>query len=217
MKNKYSEDQLLMISALQHLVFCERQCALIHIEQAWIENRLTAESRLMHAHVDTGNYKENGNVKVELSLPLRSLNLGLTGKADVVEFHYSDSRFKHIQNIIPIEFKHGKPKIDNCDSIQLCAQALCLEEMIGIHIAQGAIFYGKIRRRKPIIFDDTLRKETAHAAIRLHDLFESKQTPKPVYSKKCNNCSLISICMPKTLTINRSVDYYLSQFISNLE
>ena len=215
MKNlMYTEEDLLPLSALQHLIFCERQCAFIHIEQAWVENLFTAEGRIMHERVDTKTRESRGDVRIEYAMPLRSLRLGLIGKADVVEFHRKPAPGKEKSKMwlpFPVEYKRGKPKKDNSDKVQLCAQALCLEEMMNVEIPEGALFYGKTRRRLDVRLDIALRQETEQAAERLHELFESRRTPKPVYAKKCDRCSFVNICLPKALGRNRSVDDYLSQ------
>lgn len=206
----HSEDELLPLSALQHLVFCERQCALIHVEQLWVENLYTAEGRIMHERTDLGIRESRGNVRIEYGMPLRSLRLGLTGKADVVEFHLSSEKTaKGKWHPFPVEYKRGKPKKDNCDKVQLCAQALCLEEMLNIQIPEGALFYGRIRRRQDVTFDKGLRQETESAAKQVHKLIKNGKTPKPVYSKKCDACSFIGLCLPKTFEKRRSVTRYL--------
>ena len=189
----FKEDDLIQLSALQHLVFCERQCALIHIEQLWSENVFTAEGRIMHDKVDTANRESRGNIRIEYSVPMRSLRLGLIGKADVVEFH------KHGEKWLPfpVEYKRGKPKSDNCDKVQLCAQAMCLEEMMTVEIPEGALFYGQTRHRHDVKFDSALRAETEDAAKKVHELIESGITPKAKYSKKCERCSLLELCLPK--------------------
>ena len=209
----YSEDDLIPLSALQHILFCERQCALIHIEQMWNENLFTAEGKIMHERVDEAGRESRGNVRIEFAMPLRSLRLGLVGKADVVEFHQKSAS----QNVkspewvpFPVEYKRGKPKQDNCDRVQLCAQALCLEEMLDVEIPSGALFYGKTRRRKDVDFDNALRQETESAAIQLHKLIESGQTPPPVYTPKCKSCSFFHVCLPKTIEKRHSVKQYLS-------
>jgi CRISPR-associated exonuclease Cas4 len=209
----YTEDDLLPISALQHLFFCERQCALIHIEQVWAENLFTAEGRIMHERVHTEDWESRGNVRIEYSMSLRSLRLGLIGKADVVEFHRKPVLQKAESLVwvpFPVEYKRGKPKKDNCDKVQICAQALCLEEMLGVDVPNGALFYGKKRRRTDVVFDEALRQQTEDTAIRLHELIASGRTPKPVYMKKCDSCSLAKICLPKTIERKRSVKRYLS-------
>jgi len=156
-----STDDLIMLSALQHFVFCPRQCALIHIEQLWAENVLTAEGRIMHDKVDTANRESRVNIRIEYGMPMRSLRLGLIGKADVVEFHkMADGRWLPF----PVEYKRGKPKMDDCDKVQLCAQAICLEEMLNVVIREGALFYGQTRRREDVVFDDKLRMKTEGTA-----------------------------------------------------
>ena len=198
----YNEDELIQLSALQHIVFCERQCALIHIEQVWSENLFTAEGRIMHDKVDTANRESRGNIRIEYGVPMRSLRLGLIGKADAVEFHkpcpvmyLNGNSDKWIP--FPVEYKRGKPKGGNCDKVQLCAQAICLEEMLNIEIREGALFYGQTRHRLDVKFDSALRKETEAAAVRLHELIASGVTPKAEYSKKCERCSLVDLCLPK--------------------
>lgn len=202
----YSEDNLVMLSALQHFAYCPRQCALIHIEQAWSENVFTAEGRLMHDKADSNKYESRGNVRIDYSVPLRSLRLGLIGKADVVEFHRMDDG---IWLPFPVEYKRGKPKADDCDRVQLCAQAICLEEMLNVEITAGALFYGQTRRREDVIFDTALRQETEETARKVHELIVSGITPKAEYSKKCERCSLLEVCMPKTCGKARSVSKYL--------
>jgi len=202
----YSEDDLLPLSALQHLLFCERQCALIHIEQVWSENLFTAQGRLMHERVDAGGHESRRDVRFEFGVPIRSLRLGLIGKADMIEFHrQADDTWLPF----PVEYKRGKPKKDNWDRVQLCAQALCLEEMLDVRIPAGALFYGKNRRRQEVELNSDLRNETEAAAARLHSLIRSKKTPPAVYSKKCVTCSLLAECMPKVTTGKRSVKQYL--------
>jgi len=206
----YTEDELIQLSALQHLVFCERQCALIHIEQLWDENLFTAEGKIMHDKVDTANRESKGNVRIEYGVPMRSLRLGLIGKADVVEYHRMDDG---TWMPFPVEYKRGKPKMDDCDKVQLCAQAICLEEMLNVEIKKGALYYGRTRRREDIVFDDKLRMETEDAAKKVRALIESGTTPKPEYSKKCKKCSLLNLCLPKTCGRTRSVDSYLQNAV----
>ena len=209
----YNEDDLIPLSALQHLLFCERQCALIHIEQIWAENLFTAEGRIMHERVHTADRESRGSIRIEYSMWLRSLRLGLIGKADVVEFHRKPDSLKAGLAAwvpFPVEYKRGKPKKDNCDKVQLCAQALCLEEMLDVEVPCGALFYGKKRRRTDVVFDGALRQQTEDTAIRLHELIASGRTPKPVYTPKCDSCSLAKICLPKTIERKRSVKRYLS-------
>ena len=206
----FSEDELLPISALQHLHFCPRQCALIHVEQMWVENRFTAEGRILHERPDKGKSERRGKMKIERDLALHSFRLGLVGKADVVEFHLCDEK---IWRPFPVEYKRGRPKKDNCDRVQLCAQAICLEEMVTVEIGQGALFYGKTRRRQDVVFDSKLRQETEHLASELHLLIRREQTPKAVYSKKCEHCSFLHQCLPKQLDHHTSVKDYLMRMI----
>ena len=208
----YSPDDFIMLSALQHYAFCPRQCALIHVEQVWLENRLTAEGRIMHERVHEEGDESRGNVRIERGASLRSLRLGLIGKADVVEYHrQADGTWQ----AYPVEYKRGKPKPDHSDKIQLCAQALCLEEMLGASIPSGALFYGKTRRRLDVEFDEALRLETQNIAQQTHELIESGQTPKPVYAKRCESCSLMAECMPKTIQKKRSVESYLKRMLDD--
>lgn len=203
----YTEDDLIQLSSLQHYVFCPRQCALIHVEQVWSENRLTAEGRIMHDKVHEQGYESRGEVRIERGVPLRSLRLGLSGTADVIEFHRQrDGSWKPF----PVEYKRGKPKPDDCDRVQLCAQAICLEEMMKAVIPSGAIFYGKTRRRNDVTFDESLRHKTEETAGKVHEMIESRVTPKPEYESKCRNCSLFEICLPKTIGKKRSVKRYLA-------
>jgi CRISPR-associated exonuclease Cas4 len=208
----YTEDDFIMISALQHISFCERQCALIHIEQIWDENRMTAEGRIMHERVHEQERESRGDVRIEYGIPLRSLRRGLIGKADVVEFHRLG---KDLWQPFPVEYKRGKPKLDHCDMIQLCAQAMCLEEMLSVSVPNGAIFYGRTRRRLDVSFDDTLRKETEKAAEKAHQLIASGKTPPPVYEKRCKSCSLIEECIPKTIGEKSSVKRYLARMVES--
>ncbi|WP_321491474.1 CRISPR-associated protein Cas4 [uncultured Desulfobacter sp.] len=208
----YQEKEYLSLSALQHILFCPRQCALIHIEQLWEENLFTAQGRIMHERVDRGDQTDKGKIKIEYGLPLKSARLGITGKADVVEFHRTDSS---VQKWVPfpVEYKRGKPKKDLSDKVQLCAQAMCLEEMLNIDIPSGALFYGKTRRRLEVAFDEALRQNTTAAAEQLHAMFESGITPPPEYAKKCDTCSFLSQCIPKAIEKKRTVAAWLNRMV----
>ncbi len=206
----YSEDDLLPISALQHLIFCPRQCALIHIERAWSENFFTAQGRVLHERVHQENAERRRDIRVEYGMPLRSLRLGLSGRADVIEFHrWTEGGWRPF----PVEYKRGRQKPDNRDAVQLCAQAFCLEEMLNVSVADGAIYYGRERQRSEVKFDENLRKETEDTAGRLHRLIASGRTPPPVYEKKCDTCSLLDLCLPKTIQNKKSVSGYLSAMV----
>ncbi len=212
----FSEDDLLPLSALQHLLFCERQCALIHIEQAWAENQYTAEGRILHERVDTPHSESRGEVRSATGLALRSLRLGLTGRADVVEFHRRMAPGEHgafLWQPLPVEYKRGRPKKQDWDKVQLCAQALCLEEMLGVDVTEGALFYGKTRRRVNVAFDCALRIKTEDTAARLHTLIKLRRTPAPIYSKACENCSFLESCLPQTLSRGLSVRKYLKEVV----
>lgn len=202
----YTEDDLLMLSALQHILFCERQCALIHIEQVWVENLYTAQGRIMHERVDQTGRESRRDVRLEYGVPLRCLKLGLIGKADMVEFHRQDDG---AWLPYPVEYKRGKAKKENWDKVQLCAQAICLEEMLGADIPEGALFYGKNRRRQIVVFDEPLRGETAQTATRLHGLINAGLTPAAIYGPKCETCSLLDLCLPKIANHKQSVEKYL--------
>lgn len=202
----FSEDDLLPISALQHLLFCPRQCALIHLEQIWLENHLTLEGRHLHDKTDRGRTSRRGSLRTTRSMPLRSLTLGIFGKADVVEFESGVP--------LPVEYKRGKPKKDGSDRVQLCAQALCLEEMLAVSIPSGAIFYGITRRREPVEFDATLRSQTLDAIARLHELIASGITPPAIREKKCERCSLLRLCMPEILGNAAVVQTYLRRSLT---
>ena len=206
----YAIDDLLPLSALQHIVFCMRQCALIYTEQVWAENRLTVEGRIMHEHVHDENRESRGDVRINYGVSLRSLRLGLIGKADVVEFHrQTDGSWLPF----PVEFKRGKPKADNCDKVQLCAQAMCIEEMLSLAIPEGALFYGQTRHRHGVVFDAILRREVEDTAQRAHTLIASGRTPPPIYKNRCESCSLFTECLPKTIQKRRSVKNYLTRII----
>ncbi|MBI3097088.1 MAG: CRISPR-associated protein Cas4 [Planctomycetes bacterium] len=217
----FAEDDLLPLSTLADLVFCERRAALHLVEGIWRDNVFTVEGTHLHAKVNEEAATESrGDLRIARSLRLRSLRLGLSGIADVVEFHRlrgeveaSGLRLEGVGGFwrpFPVEYKRGKMKHERGYEVQLCAQALCMEEMLGAAVPEGAIFYGKSARRIDIAFAPTLREETEAAALRLHDLARSGRTPIRPYEKKCESCSLISICLPKTIGGGRSVEQYLS-------
>lgn len=181
----------LPISALQHLLFCERQCALIHLDREWSENRLTAEGRDMHERAHDGPDESRPGVRITRGLPVRSESLGLHGVCDIVEFHRDGG-------IVVVEYKRGKPKGHRADEVQLAAQALCLEEMLKAQIQEGQLFYGQPRRRTTVCFSGELRALVARCTRRLHRLLEGSLLPPPQYEKKkCGACSLFDICQPQ--------------------
>ena len=190
------DDDYLPLSGLQHLLFCERQCALIHVEQVWAENALTTQGGLLHQRVDLPALEQRPGVRIERAVPLRSDRLRLIGKADVVEFHAVPDRLGHWQPF-PVEYKRGRRRRWLHDEVQVCAQAMCLEEMLGIPVPQGALFYAASKRRREVVLDDALRAETVVAAARYHDLVARRNTPPAVLLAKCAHCSLHEICLPE--------------------
>jgi CRISPR-associated exonuclease Cas4 len=190
-------DSPIPISALQHAIYCLRQAALIHIERLWEENRFTAEGRVLHdvAH-EAGSRKSRGVRRVN-ALPLACKRLNIVGVADVVEFHASPDG----ETAFPIEYKRGKPKLHRADEVQLCAQALCLEEMTGQPVPEGALFYGETKRRVGVPFDTELRKLTEDTALAFGALVAEGRTPPPVWrASRCRACSLIELCRPKAVS-----------------
>ncbi len=250
----YSEDDLLPLSRLSELIYCERRAALVLLEGAWSENVHTIEGRLLHQRVHEHEGESRGDVRIARGLALRSLRLGLSGKADVVEFHLvggaslprdeapstepratstggassckpqastlpapqprTPNTEQRSWTPFPVEYKRGRPKPDHSDLVQLCAQALCLEEMLRVPVPAGALFYGTTRRRLDVAFTPELRAETEDAARRLHALFAAGITPKAVPGPKCPNCSLHNICMP-SVAARQSVARYLECALSD--
>lgn len=185
---EWGDDDLVMISALEHFSYCPRQCALIHVEQTFDENLYTLRGRAVHERVDepVGEFQEG--VRVERALPLWSKRLGLIGKADVVEFHRTTP--------FPVEYKHGSKREREHDDLQLCAQAICLEEMTGENVPRGAIFYHSSRRRREVELTDTLRAEVEKATNEIRKMMLEKALPPPVNDARCRHCSLKESCMP---------------------
>lgn len=191
----YFEADLVPLSALQHYMFCPRQCALIHVEQIWEENRHTAEGRLMHEKVHAGGSEKRRDVRRAFGLPIRSLRLGLSGKTDVVEFHRQPDG---LWRPYPVEYKRGRRKEEDWDRVQLCAQAICLEEMLDVSVPEGALFYGAEQRREVVPLEKALRKRTEEVAQAVHDLVAEGRTPPHDHSPACKTCSLYARCLPGT-------------------
>lgn len=215
----YNEEDYIMLSGIQHFAFCRRQWALIHIEQQWEENYKTTAGELMHkkAHKE-GSFEKRGNLLITRGLRISSRGLGFTGQCDIVEFYQAEdgitiSGYDGKWKIVPVEYKHGKPKEHNADELQLCAQAICLEEMFLTDIKEGFLYYGENRRRSNIIFDENLRNEVKKASDEMHQLFHKGYTPKVKPSKQCNSCSLKNLCLPK-LQKSVKVSTYIEQNIS---
>ena len=205
-----------MISGLQHFRFCRRQWALIHIEQQWAENLRTVEGELMHERAHDGSLRESrGDTIITRSLRVYSLTLGLSGQCDVVEFKRSAQGVPlHGHDGLwlpyPVEYKRGNPKDDGCDELQLCAQAMCLEEMLCCTVSSGALFYGEPRRRVSVEFTDSLRREVTEDAAEMHKLYRAGHTPRVKPSKSCNACSLKELCLPR-LSRTGTVSAYLRE------
>ncbi len=228
---RFTEDELLPLSALQHLVFCERQCGLLLLDQLWRDNPLTLEGSRLHqrVHEAAPRREVRGNLLITRGLPLQSLTLGVVGVADVVEFHRvaaptrggKPSRTSAIQlpgatgwwRPFPVEYKRGKPKRDYCDEVQLCAQAICIEEMLQVEMMEGALFYGSKQHRHEVRFTAWLREQTRGAARRLHELFLGGSVPRLERQPKCRRCSLVDICRPDATAPQRSVARYLANIM----
>lgn len=182
------------LSALQHAVYCLRQAALIHVERAWAENRFTAEGHVLHAVADKGGSRKARGVRRVMALPVASKRLGMAGTADMVEFH---QQIDGTEVPYPVEYKRGKPKLHRADEVQLCAQALCLEEMTGVPVPEGALFYAETKRRLTVPFDAELRRLTQETAEAFAAIFASGITPPPTMRReRCRACSLNEICRP---------------------
>lgn len=213
----YSDEQLLPISALQHYLFCTRRAALIHIEGQWADNRFTTEGTQLHERADDPSRSQRlARVRIERAVGLCSFRWGLTGKADVIEFHHTDTPEKYTIQVI--EYKRGKPKrrLDRPYQVQLCAQALCVEDMLGYPVESAFIYYGLTRQRLEVPLDLELREQTAQAIQALHSLIDSRITPPPKYiRRKCAACSLLNLCMPAAIRPIATATRYLSQLIND--
>ncbi len=220
--NEYSEEEYVLLSGIQHMAFCERQWALIYIEQAWAENVRTIEGHHLHERVDDPFEDETRrDLKVVRAMPLVSKTLGLRGVADVVEFHREKVAIEGYACVLddadgfwrpePIEYKRGRPKPDDRDAVQLCAQAIALEEMMNVVIRSGHLYYGQTRHREPIVFDSALRKRTRELAQNMHRLLNDGKTPKARKGKHCRLCSLVGICQPKLTLKSAPVSDYLER------
>jgi len=200
-------DDFLPLSGLQHLAFCERQCALIHVEGVWVENRLTLEGRHFHDRVDEAGEGVRDDVRIVRGLQLRSERLKLTGKADVVEMRP--------EGPYPVEYKRGARKKWLHDEIQLCAQAVCLEEMMGVPVRLGALYYASSKRRREVALNETLRERTFESAERYHALIRRNETPPAVLLPKCTGCSLRAVCIPEATNGTRSGLRYVERLLSD--
>lgn len=187
----------ILISAVQHVVYCLRQAALIHLERQWEENRFTSEGEVLHAETDKGGRRSGRGVRRVSALPLASARFNLTGIADLVEFTTVDG----VEIAFPVEFKRGKPKLHRADEAQLCAQALCLEEMTGQPVPEGALYYAQTKRRVTVAFDAALRSLTETAIADFTDVLNSRVTPSPTpHRARCRACSLLELCRPDAVS-----------------
>lgn len=204
------DDDLIPLSALQHFLYCPRQCALIHVEQLWADNRHTAEGKILHERADQPKTEQRHGVRTVTAMPLVNHALGIVGIADIVEFQLVDGG----ERVCPVEYKRGRPKRHRADEVQLCAQGLCLETMLGINVTEGALFYGLLRRRKLVPLDLTLRALTMATIQATRSLIESGCTPGAQYqSRRCDACSLIDFCQPQLLARHVSVNTWLARQI----
>lgn len=212
----YAEEDFLQLSGLQHFAFCRRQWALIHIEQQWRENLRTVEGALFHRRAHDEQARERrGDVLILRGLSVVSPTLGISGKCDVVEFRADPGGVpirgeEGLWLPFPIEYKRGAPKAHQADELQLCAQAMCLEEMLCCRIPEGALFYGETRRRTLVPFSKELRETVRGMLEEMHQLYRRGYTPKVRRSKSCSACSLQELCLP-ALMKERDVDAYLRQ------
>lgn len=224
------DDDLVMISALQHYLFCPRQCALIHAEAQWSDNYLTAAGKALHARVDSFAHESRHDIHVATTLRLASHTLGLTGVADLVEFHRVEGAcdaagVKRAAQLpghagwwrpLPVEYKHGRPKARQADEVQLCAQAICLEEMLGVTIDRGALFYGETRRRTEVVFDGALRNLVKTTVESVREIVRSGISPAPAETKGCEACSMKDLCRPEKMQPRDSVRRWIQNRIEEL-
>lgn len=213
----YSEEDYLSLSGIQHFCFCRRQWALIHIEQQWQENLRTVEGGILHEKAHEGPNERRSDVLIVRGLQIASPSLGLRGVCDVVEFRRDPqgvpiAGHEGAYLPVPVEYKRGSPKEDDVDAVQLCAQVICLEEMLCCSIEQGFLFYGETRRRCPVVFDAALRGRVTSLAAEMHALYDRRHTPRVKLSKACRACSLADICVPR-LSKSGRVGAYISRRI----
>ena len=210
----FKEEEYLQLSGLQHFSFCRRQWALIHMEQQWAENVRTTDGRILHEKAHDSSIREKrGDLIITRDMSIHSALLGVSGKCDVVEFHRGETGIplpgqEGLWQPYPVEYKRGSPKMTNADRLQLCAQAMCLEEMLCCEISEAALYYGEIRRREIVDLDPDMREKVRALLTEMHELYQRHHTPKVKPSKGCNACSLKELCLPKLMK-KRSVTDYL--------
>ena len=207
---EYREEDFLMLSGIQHFAFCQRQWAMIHIEQQWEENYYTVDGKIMHTNAHEKEFTEKrGNIIITRGLAIHSRELGISGTCDVVEFHKQEQgvflpQYEANYIPIPVEYKRGKPKEHNADELQLCAQAMCLEEMLVCEIPKGYLYYGETKKRQEVYFTKELREKVIEYFTKMHELFQKQYTPKVKKTKRCQSCSLKNLCLPvieKTVSV----------------
>ena len=210
----YPEEDFLQLSGLQHFKFCRRQWALIHIENQWAENFRTTDGAILHENAHNGDFTESrGNLIITRDMRIFSRTLGVSGACDVLEFHRGENGIplkgkKGLWQPYPVEYKRGRPKETSMDALQLCGQAMCLEEMLCCSIPEGALFYGEPRRRTVVFFTPELRETVRRDSDEMHQLYHRGHTPKAKPSKSCSACSLKELCLPQ-LVRRESVQTYL--------
>lgn len=203
-----NDTRLVPLAALQHYAYCPRQCALIHLEQVWAENWFTAQGQQLHQRVDSGEPETRRGIRYERGVLVNSSVHGLTGKLDLLEVEIKTWRY------CPVEYKKGHPKTEDWDRIQLCAQALCLEEMCDVTIEEAALWYWQTRHREVVLIDSTLRGKTMATIEAVHKMFACGQTPRTVAPKKrCRACSLVELCQPDWLRSDRSASYVQALYL----
>ena len=215
----YADDEFLQLSGVQHFIFCRRQWALIHVEQQWVENVLTAEGRVEHNRVHDNKVTDIRNGKLTMrGLKVHSHKLGVSGECDAVEFLLAEDGItlngrEGQWSVAPVEYKHGTVKSDDCDRMQVAIQAMCLEEMFSCKIEKAFIFYFRNRRREEVIITDDLRRNIENTLEEMHSYMERKYTPKVKPGKGCRNCSLNDICLPVLQEKQQSVTDYISAYM----
>ncbi|MCM1568525.1 MAG: CRISPR-associated protein Cas4 [Roseburia sp.] len=219
---EYKEEDFLQLSGLQHFAFCRRQWALIHMEQQWAENYHTADGRIMHKNVHDGDFKETRrDCIITRAMRIHSAALGVSGECDVLEFHLGNNGIElpnraGLWQPFPVEYKRGAPKSDNWDMLQLCGQAMCLEEMLCCDIPNGALYYGETHRRQDVYFEDALRKQVRTLFQEMHGLYSRGITPKVKPTKACNACSLKELCLPKLMR-KKSASGYIKEHMEEAD
>ena len=206
------KDDFLPLSALQHIAYCPRQFALIHVEQVWAENQFTVEGQILHERVDSGVAEQRGSLRSERGVLLISEQYQIKGKMDLLEI---ETTLGSLPKYFPVEYKRGKPKIQDWDRIQLCAQALCIEEMRDTRVEQGAIWYWEVRRREPVQIDSNLRATTIAMIAEAQTILAAGRTPPPIKDKsRCKACSLVDLCQPNTFSVDHTKAYIEKIFSS---